>query len=166
VFAGLWRGAGDSGVARNTTTQLATVEDVALATADTSSDQQIYTSSPGNNTLVKPVVFHIGPTRIQVKPGGSANTIYAVIRKVPQGYSAPGITVTTGNTTFADMQNVLAYGVVRVEAASSDPMNRIDLRILRRSVSLARGDSVYLQVVPNISSSGQTYSSLIEYSTT
>jgi translation initiation factor IF-1 len=115
---------------------------------------------------VKTVTFHPGPLRIQLKPGGSDNIVFAVLRKVPQGYTAPNITVVGGNTTFVDVMNVLAYGMVRVQAASGDPMNRIDMRILRKSIPMARGDSVILQVVPNANSSGQQFSALFEYSTT
>jgi hypothetical protein len=140
-------------------------EDVNIATADTAVNTTIYSSSTSATALQKPVTFYPGPLRIQIKPGGTDNTIFAVLRKVPQGYSAPAITPTDGNTAFADVMNVLAYGVVRVAAGSSDPLNRIDMRRLRKSVSLARGDSIVLQIVPNVNSTNQTASTLFEYRT-
>ncbi len=145
------------------TPQLATVEDGSIATADSVSTDTIYTSSTSNSVLTKPVMFHLGPTRVSIKYGSTESTVLAIVRKVPQGYTAPAVTVATGNTTFADIPNVLAYGLVRVNAG--DTMNRIDLRKLRQAVRLDRGDSIVLQTVSNINSTGQVYSALIEFST-
>ncbi len=140
---------------------LYTLEDVALATADTASNTTLYTSSTSASTLVKPVRFTLGPTRVSVKYGSTETTVFAIVRKVPQGYTTPTIAPTDGNTSFVDTPNVLGYGVIRV--GDNDTMNRIDLRFLAKSVMLARGDSIVLQVVSNVSSTNQAYSALSEY---
>ncbi len=138
------------------------LEDVALASADTVSSTSLYTSSTSASALVKPVRFTLGPTRINVKYGSTETNVLAIVRKVPQGYSNPTIAPTDGNTTFVDTPNILGYGIIRV--GGNDTMNRIDLRFLNKSVMLARGDSIVLQVVSNISSTNQAYSALAEYS--
>ena len=141
-------------------------EDVALATADTVVNTTILSSPTGSTDLVKPVVFHPGPCRITIGTGNTTNTVFAVLRKVPEGYTAPSITIGDGNTTFKDVPDVLMYGIVRVYGGTSDVMQRIDLRMLRSSIPLARGDSIVLQVVSNTSSVNQVFGALVEYSTT
>ncbi len=136
-------------------------EDVALATADTVSTTILYATSTSSTTLTKPTTFSLGPVRVSAKYGSAETTVFCVVRKLPEGYTAPAITPTDGNTTFVDMPNVLAYGMIRV--GSTDTMNRIDLRKLRTSVMLAQGDSVILQVVTNAASTNQAYSALAEY---
>ncbi len=136
-------------------------EDVALATADTASSITLYTSSTSASTLVKPVRFTLGPTRVSVKYGSTETTVLAIVRKVPQGYANPTIAPTDGNTTFVDTPNILGYGIILV--GSTDTMNRIDLRFLTKSVMLSRGDSIVLQVVSNANSTNQAYSALCEY---
>ncbi len=145
------------------TPQLATIEDTALATADAAVTNTLYTSSTSNSSLTKPVRFTLGPVRVAMKYGSTETTVFAVVRKLPQGYSNPSIAIVDGNTSFVDVPNILAYGVIRV--GSTDTMNRLDLRRLRNTVTLNRGDAIILQVVSNVSSTGQAYSALIEFST-
>ena len=136
-------------------------EDVALATADTVSNTIIYATSTSASTLTKTTTFTPGPCRVSLKYGSAETTVFVVMRKLPEGYTAPAITPTDGNTTFNDVPNVIGYGLIRV--GGTDTMNRIDLRRLRSSVKLAQGDSVILQVVSNAASTNQAYSALIEY---
>ncbi len=139
-------------------------EDVALATADSTSNSTVYTSPTSVTALNKPVRFTLGPTRISFKAGLTETTVFAVVRKVPQGYTTPTIAPTDGNTTFDDVPNVLGYGVARI-VPTNDAMNRVDMRFLTKSVTLSRGDSVVLQVVSNVSSTNLAYSAMCEYST-
>ena len=110
-----------------------------------------------------PVSFHWRSTRVTIKSGLANNLVAAILRRVPAGYTEPAITVTDSLSLFADVPNVLGYGMVQVYGSEPDTMQRIDLRILRGSIKLYPGDKVVLQVVSNSSSSGQTYSFLTEY---
>ncbi len=148
---------------RLATPQLTVLEDRSIAAADTANNYDIFTSPSGNADLTKAVLFRSGPCRIACKYGNADTAVFAILRRIPQGYSAPTITLVDGNTSFIDIDNILAYGVVRV--SGSDTMARIDMRHLRRTVRLERGDKITLQVVSNAASAGQTYSALLEYST-
>ncbi len=145
--------------------QLFIRENVGLAVLDTASNSDIYSSPTSTSSLSKPVKFRSGPLRVTVVPGGTSAVVFAILRKIPEGYSAPAITITDGNSAFIDMGNVIGYGMIRVNAAVPDPMNRIDLRMLQKEVTLLRGDKVTLQVVSNASSLGQEYSVLYEFTT-
>lgn len=135
----------------------------ALAVADVSSNTTLYTSSSSASALGKVVKFTLGPARVVIKAGNSDQQVFAIIRKLPEGYSAPTNTITDGNTVFQDVPNILAYGLIRVAASSTDPMNRIDLRYLQRGCVLRKGESVILQLLANAASTGATYSALVEY---
>jgi hypothetical protein len=99
-----------------------------------------------------------------LKAGGSNTVVYAILRKVPQGYSSPAVAVTDGNTTFMDVPNVLAYGSVYVYQSTTDTMARIDMRPLNRSLKVLAGETILLQVVTDTSSTGQSYDCMLEYS--
>jgi len=100
---------------------------------------------------------------VVIKAGASDQLVFAIIRKLPEGFTAPTNTITDGNTIFQDTPNILAYGFVRIVAATVDPMNRIDLRFLQRGCVLRKGESVVMQVIANAASTGATYSALVEY---
>ncbi len=140
---------------------LYTVEDAALSTADDVQSTTLYTSATSATVLTKPVRFTLGPTRVGFTYGSTATLVLAIVRKVPQGYTAPTITPASGNTVFNDVPNILGYGYIRV--TGNDVMSRIDLRYLTKSVSLMRGDAIVLQVVSNAASAGQKYHALVEY---
>ncbi len=137
------------------------IEDAALSTADDVQSTTLYSSATSATVLTKPVRFRLGPTRVSFTYGSAASLVLAIVRKVPEGYTAPAITPATGNTVFNDVPNILGYGYIRVNG--NDVMNRIDMRYLTRSVTLMRGDAIVLQVVSNIASTGQKYHALVEY---
>jgi hypothetical protein len=139
-----------------------TLEDESLATADTAISGAFYTPTLSNSSLVT-TQFTLRSAEIVVKAGSSTNRVFAIIRKVPDGYANPAITVTDAITVFKDMPNVLAYGLVQVYASTTDAMNRIALRVLKRTMLVHPGDSIVVQIVSDTSSAGQTISGMIEF---
>ncbi len=151
------------GNARRKSPMFATIEDTALATADTSSNTILYSpalTSAGNQN---PTTFHFNSCSIDIVAGASSNRVFAIIRRVPAGYTVPAITISTSLTTFSDVADVIAYGFINIYGATLDAMNRFELKALRPSMTIFPGDVVYLQVVPNVSSAAQTYSAFAEY---
>ena len=140
-----------------------TLESETLATADSPANTTIYSPSATATTVFKPSRFNYHTCRVSVKAGGSNAVVYAILRKVPQGYSSPGVTIADSNTTFVDPPNILAYGARYIYAASTDPWNVIDLRPLNRSLQVNAGDSIVLQVVSDTASTGQSYDCILEY---
>ncbi len=138
-------------------------EDTALATADTVANVTLYNPPLATTELELTSTFHLRSARVTIVPGATSTRVLAIIRKVPQGYSFPTITVATGISTFIDFDNILAYGVISVTGTIGDPMARIDLRTLKRSIKINPGDTVGLQVVTNVSSANQTFLSECEY---
>ncbi len=139
------------------------LENQGLTTADTAVNQNLY-SLPQSNSVYMPVsTFTLKTTRISITAGASTNTVLAVVRRVPSGYTEPTITVATGLTDFWDVPNILAYGMVQVFANSVDPMTRIDLEFIKRTIPVYAGDRIVIQAVCNASSSGQKINVLAEY---
>ncbi len=143
--------------------QLQYVEDTALATADTVSNITLYNPTAATGTLELPTSFRLRSATITIGGGATANRVLAIIRRVPNGYSFPTVTVATGLTTFQDFSNILAYGFVTT-GAIVDPDSRIDMRLLKSNITVYPGDTIAMQTVSNISSVGQTYSAMLEYS--
>ncbi len=138
------------------------VEDTALAVADTTSTVTLYQPPSSTTGLELPSRFRLKSGTVQVSGGATANSVLAVIRRVPAGYTAPGITVTNGIGSLIDAPDILAYGLVHAFSAN-DPMMRIDLNMLRRTFVVYPGDLICLQVVANANSTNQIYNALIEY---
>ncbi len=138
-----------------------TVENVSLTAADTASNNTILTI--GNPA--QPYSFRLKECHVQVLSGATAAMNLFCIRRVPQGYSNPSITVATGTSTLIDTANVIAYGMILANAvASSTSEQEVELTILKPTITLFEGDTVIIQAVPNSSSTGQTYSVFGAYS--
>ncbi len=140
------------------------VEDTALATADTVSNVTLYAPAFAGTEYDAPSTYSLRTASVFITGGLTANKVLAIIRKVPNGYSNPAITVANGLGVFVDYPNILAYGMVNVAASSADPMLRIDLTKVRNLTRVVPGDKIILQVVPNASSTNQIYNAMIEYS--
>ena len=142
------------------------VEDVSLTAADTASNTTIYNPPLGTTSFEAPSLFIVKACRVAFFNGsGTSYRALAVLRKVPNGYSFPAITVTSGLTTFGDFPNVLGYGLVNVgvQGTLPDPMTRIDMEFLKTSIVVAPGDTIALQVVINTATTTNTYSAELEY---
>ena len=140
-----------------------TLESEALTAADTPLNTIIYSTSASATTLFKPSRFVYHTCRVSVKAGSANAVIYAILRKVPQGYSTPAVTITDGNTTFVDTPNILAYGAKYIYAATNDTMSFVDLRSLQGSLQVRAGEAVVLQIVTDTSSAGQSIDCILEY---
>ncbi len=137
-------------------------EETALTAADTVSNEAIYTNTflASETSLPMRVVWK--DLRVTVTYGSATTRVFAILRRLPQGYTAPAITIATGNVAFVDQPDVLGYGMIQV--SGNDTMNRIDLRKLKGSVILHSGDALLLQVVSDTASANQKYSVISEYS--
>ncbi len=129
-------------------------ENVAFATADTPVNTTLYINPSGENARI----FNIRSMELTMLPGATTNQSLFIIRKVPQGYAAPGITVATG-TSYVDHPNILGYVLVTSVGGItfSNLVNEKDFTWRRQSVLLHGGDFISLQAVTNTSSAGQTY---------
>ncbi len=136
-------------------------EQVAIATADTAVNSTLYTNGDS-----QPFTFNLASAKISIPPTSGATTtpVWFIIRKVPQGYTAPAMSIASGNVSFADMENVLAYGFYQFQSANTVPLVAY-LRILKSSARLQLNDTVVMQVTPGISSAGLVYNAEVVYST-
>ncbi len=140
-----------------------TQESTSLATADTASNTTIYT-----NSLSESVWFAIDSIDVSVKCGTTADSqVLYVVRKVPEGYSAPAITISSGEATFFDNDNILAWGNGLILATEASGFARIKLsrHIAKRRVRLDQNDFIVVQAVCGTSSTNQSYSFEMGYST-
>ncbi len=139
---------------------IATLEQIAFTAADT----------VVNTTLYAPPISTTAPLqRWNVRVRGMVTTItdgdvtsfraYAIIRRVPAGYSAPSITIASTLTAFADVDNVLAYGLY----SGTDTRDSVQWRWLKRSASMMAGDVLTIQVVADSASANRAFSAVIEY---
>lgn len=141
-----------------------TLESEALTLADSPANTTIYQPPATATSVFKPSTFSFHNARVSLKAGSANTVIYAILRKVPQGYSSPAVAIADGNTSFVDVPNVLAYGTVYVYASTNDTMQRIDMRPLNRNMKVLAGETIVLQVVSDTASTGQSYDCLLEYS--
>ncbi len=141
---------------------LHTLEAESLALADTAITGTIYGPTISNASLVT-TALTLRSSEICVFAGNATNRVFAIIRKVPDGYANPSITVTDAITVFQDMPNVMAYGFIQIYASSNDAMNRFDLRVLKRTMLMHPGDKLVIQLVSDTASTGQNISSLTEF---
>ncbi len=139
------------------------LEAEALATADSAITGTIYSPTLSTSALLT-TQFTLHTSEVAVTTGATTARVYAVIRKVPDGYANPSITVSDSINVFQDSPNVLAYGYVQVYAASSDAMNKFKLRMRQRSITMHPGDKIVIQLVSDTSSVGQAINSLTEFS--
>ncbi len=145
---------------RLTAPVIATIDGTAVATADLAVNTGLYLPAHSSTTsFVDAMTFRLRSATFSVNQGTSAVAkIYFVIRKVPEGYSPPSVVVSTSITTFADPQNVLAYGI-----APANLTDQFELTILKSTVNMTTGDSIYIQATSDTSSTGQSYSATVVY---
>ncbi len=141
---------------------LITIEDKSIATADTASNTYLYGVAFSASTQQSAVHVRFRSCVVQINNSTTESLVFAVIRRVPHGYSPPAINIATAIDTFVDSPNIVAYGYVLTQT-TTDQLNRINLKKLNSSIKLNPGDALQLQVVSNTSSVGQTYSSFLEY---
>ncbi len=136
------------------------IENLALATADTPSNNTILTiTSPS-----QPYLFRLTDFHASILSGANAALNLFVVRRVPSGYTAPtSVTIATGGSTFIDTIDVIAYGMI-LSTAGSTSEQEVVMTYLRRTITLYQGDSVVVQAVPNVACVGQTYSVFGSYS--
>ncbi len=133
------------------------LEDASIATADTVVNSTLLTNG-------QPARMRIRMRRAQlITTGGSGSSrVFWLIRRVPQGYSAPSITVTSGLTVYADQPDILGIGFRASSSTDTAPL-QASWQWIKRSVILYEGDSLVLQCVPNTSDSGLVESGQIEF---
>ncbi len=136
-----------------------TLEDVALATADTVSSTTLLSNAVAGNSYQAPQYCRFRKPICYVTYGAAATRCMFLIRKVPAGYTAPNITVATSVTDLADVPNVVCYGMLLVNASN---YNEVEWRMLRPNVKLNPGDNLYFQAVTNTNSAGQTFFATVE----
>ncbi len=141
---------------------IAVQEELAVATADTVVNSTLFAPPLGTTSSLQTWRFHLGSIQCEVTDGATGHRLYAVVRRVPAGYSAPSITVSTGVTTFADIANVMAYGIY----TTTDVREEVQWRWLRRNVIVQPGDTIITQYAIDISSAGSAVSTLVEYNIT
>ncbi len=117
-----------------------------IDTADTVANTTIFTNS---NDFPMNVRFKSG--KIGAAAGGTATAVYAVIRRVPQGYTAPAITVATGTTSFADEADVLAYAYLQWVPSPGANMSVAYRPVFPRQTLFA-GDTIVSQMVAGVTS--------------
>ncbi len=138
---------------------IATLEQSAVVTADTVVNSTLYAPPLGTTNPLQRWTFDLRTIQCVVTDGATACRTYACVRRVPAGYSSPSMTVASQVTTFADVPNVLAYGVY----STSDVREEIHWRWLKRSITIYPGDLIVLQLVVDVSSAGHAVSTLAEY---
>jgi hypothetical protein len=141
--------------------QIYITEEVSISGADTVSNTAFYAPPISTTEVEMPTMFHLRSSDVTVQAGNANTRVFAVIRRVPSGYSAPSITITNGINVIIDMPDVLAYGLSNITTGATD--NTLRLHLLKPNMRLYPGDNVTLQVVSNGASTSQTYSSLTEY---
>jgi hypothetical protein len=143
---------------------IATLEQSAFAAADTVANATLYAPPTTSVTSIQQRWrVRVRGLITTVKDGDSTDfRAYAIVRKLPNGYSAPSITVSSAVTTFADVDNVLAYGLYY----GADTRDSIQWRWLKRTTDLIPGDSLILQLVGDSASTNRAASTVIEYDVT
>ncbi len=150
-------GRGKRGSGKRLDPNIYVLEDASIATADTVVNSTLITNG-------QPARMRIKMRRAQlITTGGSGSSrVFWLIRRVPSGYSAPSITVTSGLTVFADQPDVLGIGF-RAASSTETAALQATWQWIKRSVVLFEGDSLVLQCVPNTSDTGLTESGQIEF---
>ncbi len=131
-------------------------EGLSIATADTASSTTIFT-----NSEQFPLDIEFKSGKMGAASGGTATAVYAILRRVPQGYSAPAITPATGTTSFVDEANVLAYGYIQWVPSPLSNMS-VALRPVFPRQTLFAGDTLVYQIVAGTTSASLVGSGLVE----
>jgi glycerol uptake facilitator-like aquaporin len=107
------------------------------------------------------MVFNLRNVRVNVTYGSTVTRVYFVVRRVPEGYAAPALTISSSVNSFTDPDNVLAYAVLNVSGTGYSLEG--DLNICKTNVVMFSGDIIYIQATSDTSSTGQTFSALAQY---
>ncbi len=134
-----------------------TLEAISIATADSATTTNLVTTSEKSPTLIT-----LRSALLEVSGGATTAQTFFVIRRVPSGYSAPAITVTSGLTTFVDQPDVLAYGFCSYITTTVDP-DPVLVRMLRPTMLFYEGDVLTIQATSNTNSTGLVYNGVIEW---
>ena len=141
-----------------------TVASTSIATGGTVSNTTIYNPQSSTTQTEYPTVFRIHRCDISVAGGSAPSLNYFVLRLVPQSYSNPSISVTSGLLEIPDPPRVIGYALSDDPAGTGvESPNTTTLNILKRQIVVNVGDSIVLQAVCSVNSSGHTYSALLEY---
>ncbi len=116
-------------------------EGLDIDTADT-----VATSTIVTNSNDFPFEVRFRSAKMGAAAGGTAAAIFAVIRRVPQGYTAPAIAVATGTTSFADEADVMAYAYLQWVPSPGANMS-VSFRPVFPRQTLFAGDTVVVQMV-------------------
>ncbi len=143
---------------------LALIEDVAIAVNDTVSSTLIAGNVESTSTSLAPIRFHLNKAVWAVTSGDARTRVLCIIRKVPAGYSPPAITVASSITAIQG-SGVLAYGLINTTVSTLESSSdEVPLMVTARDTTLMAGDTVYVQIVSNIASTGQTAFAAVHYS--
>ncbi len=153
------RGRRGIGGARRSAPIIATLEQTAVATADTVVNATLYAPPLSTTSVLQSWVFDLHSLQCVVTDGATACRTFACVRRVPAGYTSPSMTVSSSVTTFADVDNILCYGIY----TTVDVREEIHFRWLRRRIRLYPGDSIVIQFVIDVSSASHAVSTLAEY---
>ncbi len=155
----------NAGVMRLRYPVIVTAEDISVATADSAQTTYLYAPSYSGSAVqeAQKITFLAdGLPCIFFRGGNSQTAVYAVVRKIPAGYSLPSVAIGSNSTVYQDTPNVLAYGFCSF-VPSLDPQS-IDMHWLKNTTLVHPGDQVILQLTANISSSGMIASAQFCYS--
>ncbi len=134
------------------------IESLAVDTADTVVNTTVYTSA--DKTLT---TFRVRSMQIAATGGASDALLYFVLRKVPSGYTAPSVTISTSGSVFVDMPNVLAVGFINFKTGLVDNTFEPVWEYIRPQITCFEADTIVLQATTNTTSSGLKVSGLIEF---
>ncbi len=86
---------------------------------------------------------------------------FFILRRLPSGYTAPAITITSGLTSFIDQRDVLGYCLYQYNTVN--PIDPVTWTWIRPSIVLYEGDSIVLQAVSNNNSTGLLETQIVEF---
>ncbi len=109
-----------------------------------------------------PQLFQLRGTTLTVTNSTNVSPIWVIIRRVPEGYSAPSWTPSGGTSSVVDEGNVLAFGSV---VGTSSQSTLFTIRTRKSNTILLQGDTVILQMVCSSSATGQAVDAMMEYGT-
>ncbi len=130
--------------------QVFNVENLAPVTADTQVSQTLYNPPDTTTSLGTPTIFRFGRTELTVIAGAATARVFVVVRRVPEGYSFPAMTIASGVSSLTDPSNVIAYGYIQ----STNTMPTY-LTSLNTVLKLQPGDTIGVQAVSDTTSAGQ-----------
>ncbi len=132
------------------------LEDLAIDTADTVVNTTILT-----NSLPTRMSIHMRGVQLTACKGSTAARVFWVLRRLPSGYTAPNVTISTGLTDFVDQPNILGFGFRAY--LTTDTIGFAEWQWIHKNATLYEGDSLVLQCVPNTSSTNLIETGQLEF---